>query len=73
MMKGMNFYLPSKATTLTFLSFFYSPLLYVTFWSLSMYDLYTPVERYEEEVTKLKDAINDVDDNKEIVRLLTSL
>ncbi|XP_057313993.1 THO complex subunit 2-like [Hydractinia symbiolongicarpus] len=43
-----------------------SPLLYVTFWSLSMYDLYTPVERYEEEVTKLKDAINDVDDNKEI-------
>lgn len=44
-----------------------SPLLYVTFWSLSMYDLYTPNERYKDEVEKLKVAMNAVDDNKEIV------
>jgi len=43
-----------------------SPLLYVTFWSLSMYDLYTPRERYVEEEKKLKVTKAGVDDNKEI-------
>ncbi|XP_066928394.1 THO complex subunit 2-like [Clytia hemisphaerica] len=42
-----------------------SPLLYVTFWSLSMYDLYTPSDRYDEEKAKLKKSINEIDDNKE--------
>ena len=32
-----------------------------------MYDLYTPNERYKDEVEKLKGAMNAVDDNKEIV------
>ena len=45
----------------------FSPLLYVTFWSMSMYDLYTPIERYEEEISKLEVSIMDVDENKEIV------
>ena len=32
-----------------------------------MYDLYTPEECYEEECGKLKLAVADVDNNKEIV------
>lgn len=43
-----------------------SPLLYVTFWSLSMYDVYTPEERYDEETRKIKISIDEIDDNKEI-------
>lgn len=33
-----------------------SPEFYVTFWSLSMYDLRVPVEMYEKEITRLKNA-----------------
>ena len=50
------------------MSILFSPLLYVTFWSLSMYDLYIPSDRYEEEIQKLKKTLSEVDDNKEIVR-----
>ena len=49
---------------------FFSPLLYVSFWSMSMYDLYCPVERYKIEVGKLKTSMQEVDDNKEIVRAI---
>ena len=45
-----------------------SPLLYVTFWSMTMYDLNAPKERYDAEIEKLKVAITDVDMSKEIVR-----
>jgi Transcription factor/nuclear export subunit protein 2. len=48
----------------------FSPLLYVTFWSLSMYDLYTPSDRYEEEICKLKRSINGIDDSKEFVSIM---
>ncbi|XP_065885468.1 THO complex subunit 2-like isoform X2 [Dysidea avara] len=36
--------------------------LYTTFWSLSLYDLYVPATRYEEEVGKLEQAIKALDD-----------
>jgi THO complex subunit 2 len=42
-----------------------SPLLYVSFWSLSMYDLYSPVERYDLEITKLQNIVNDLEGSKE--------
>lgn len=32
-----------------------------------MYDLYTPSDRYDEEVVKLKKNIGEIDDNKEFV------
>lgn len=34
-----------------------------------MYDVYTPEERYEEEIRKVKVSIDDVDENKEIVSI----
>ena len=34
-----------------------------------MYDLYTPSDRYEEEIGKLKRNIDDMDDNKEFVSI----
>ena len=37
---------------------------------MSMYDLYCPVERYKIEVGKLKTSMQEVDDNKEIVRAI---
>jgi len=43
-----------------------SPQLYTVFWSLSMYELYVPTERYEAEIHKLKSAFNNIDDNKEL-------
>ncbi|CAH3196125.1 unnamed protein product, partial [Porites evermanni] len=43
-----------------------SPQLYVTFWALSMYDLYVPLERYEQELTKLKQQLTQLDDNKDM-------
>ena len=45
----------------------FSPQLYVTFWALSMYDLYVPLERYEQELTKLKQQLTQLDDNKDMV------
>nr|XP_037284733.1 THO complex subunit 2-like [Rhipicephalus microplus] len=35
-----------------------SPQFYVTFWSLSMYDLYVPTSSYQREIQKLRDASN---------------
>ncbi|XP_012547253.2 THO complex subunit 2 isoform X1 [Bombyx mori] len=37
-----------------------SPEFYVTFWSLSMYDLRVPVESYEREIERLKTAAANV-------------
>ena len=37
--------------------------LYTTFWSLSLYDLYVPVSRYDEEVNKAKQAMQALDDD----------
>ena len=34
-----------------------------------MYDLYTPSDRYDEEVVKLKKTIGEIDDNKEFVSI----
>lgn len=41
--------------------------MYVTFWALSMYDLYVPLERYDQELTKLKQQLAQLDDNKDMV------
>lgn len=50
------------------LYFSHSIKLYTTFWSLSLYDLYVPVTRYEEEVGKLEQAIKALDDSSDMVR-----
>lgn len=47
--------------------FVFSPQLYVTFWALSMFDLYVPTERYEQELSKLKQQQAQLDDNKDMV------
>ena len=47
--------------------FYFSPHLYVAFWSLTMYDLHVPVERYEAEKNKMNDLLNNLDENKELV------
>ena len=44
-----------------------SPQLYVTFWALSMFDLYVPTERYEQELNKLKLQLAQLEDNKDMV------
>ncbi|KAK2556060.1 THO complex subunit 2 [Acropora cervicornis] len=43
-----------------------SPQLYVTFWALSMFDLYVPTERYEQELNKLKLQVAQLEDNKDM-------
>ncbi|XP_028517932.1 THO complex subunit 2 isoform X2 [Exaiptasia diaphana] len=43
-----------------------SPQLYVTFWTLSMYDVHVPVERYEAEIQRFKAQIIQLEDNKEM-------
>ncbi|XP_023289928.1 THO complex subunit 2 isoform X2 [Orussus abietinus] len=43
-----------------------SPQFLVTFWSLSMYDLYVPVDSYQREVNKLKQLANQAADTKDI-------
>ncbi|XP_077559324.1 THO complex subunit 2-like protein isoform X3 [Haemaphysalis longicornis] len=42
-----------------------SPQFYVTFWSLSMYDLHVPTSSYQREVQKLRDASNS-EENKDM-------
>uniref|UniRef100_A0A3B3ZEY6 THO complex subunit 2 n=1 Tax=Periophthalmus magnuspinnatus TaxID=409849 RepID=A0A3B3ZEY6_9GOBI len=42
------------------------PNFYVTFWSLTMYDLAVPHVAYEREVNKLKAQIKAIEDNPEI-------
>ncbi|EGI68470.1 THO complex subunit 2 [Acromyrmex echinatior] len=43
-----------------------SPQFLVTFWSLSMYDLYVPVESYQREVGKLKQLAVQTVDSKDM-------
>ena len=47
-----------------------SPKLYATFWVLSLYDLYVPAGRYEDEIRKAREAIKDIDEKSDIVSLL---
>ena len=42
--------------------------LYTTFWSLSLYDLYTPTGRYDDEINKAKQAIREIENNPDMVR-----
>lgn len=44
-----------------------SPQFLVTFWSLSMYDLYVPVESYQREISKLKQLAAQTADSKDMV------
>ncbi|XP_043830646.1 THO complex subunit 2-like [Dromiciops gliroides] len=43
-----------------------SPQFYVTFWTLTMYDLAVPHNSYEREVHKLKVQMKAIDDNQEM-------
>ncbi|XP_048589854.1 THO complex subunit 2 isoform X3 [Nematostella vectensis] len=43
-----------------------SPQLYVTFWSLSMYDVHVPVDRYELEIQRFKQQIVQLEENKDL-------
>ncbi|XP_047355707.1 THO complex subunit 2 isoform X2 [Vespa velutina] len=43
-----------------------SPQFLVTFWSLSMYDLYVPVESYQREINKLKQLAIQAADSKDM-------
>ena len=45
----------------------HSHRMYATFWSLSLPDLYVPLGRYEEEITKQKQIIHDIEDNIDLV------
>lgn len=45
------------------------PQFYVTFWSLTMYDLAVPHSAYEREINKLKVQIKAIEDNPEIVSI----
>ncbi|XP_030637187.1 THO complex subunit 2 [Chanos chanos] len=42
------------------------PQFYVTFWSLSMYDLAVPHDAYEREVNKLKSQVKALEDNTDM-------
>ncbi|XP_071787081.1 THO complex subunit 2-like isoform X1 [Asterias amurensis] len=44
-----------------------SPQFYCTFWTLSMYDLYVPDMSYDKEVNKIKQQVNSLEDNKDMV------
>ena len=41
--------------------------LYSTFWSLSLYDLYVPSSRYDDEINHAKQASRDVESNSDMV------
>lgn len=43
-----------------------SPRFFVTFWTLSMYDLEVPKQSYERETEKLKLQISQTEDNKDL-------
>lgn len=47
-----------------------SPQFLVTFWSLSMYDLYVPVDSYQREINKLKALATQAADSKDLVSSL---
>lgn len=42
--------------------------LYATFWSLSLYDLYVPTGRYDDEINHAKQASKDVENNSDLVK-----
>ena len=44
-----------------------SPQFLVTFWSMSMYDLFVPAESYQREINKLKQHAAQAADSKEMV------
>ena len=39
----------------------------MTFWTLSMYDLYVPTAAYEKQITLLQQQISHIEDNKDMV------
>ncbi|XP_048243407.1 THO complex subunit 2-like [Haliotis rufescens] len=43
-----------------------SPQFYLTFWSLSMYDLAAPTPAYEKQIQQLNSQINAIDDNRDM-------
>ena len=43
--------------------------LYAIFWSLSLYDLYVPTKRYEDEISKAKQAIKELGDSQDMVSI----
>lgn len=45
-----------------------SPQFFVTFWSLSMYDLQVPHDSYQKEINKLKQLSQMAADSKDSVR-----
>lgn len=47
--------------------------LYSTFWALSLYDLYVPTGRYEDEISHAKQASRDVENNSDLVRKICML
>lgn len=48
-----------------------SPQFFVTFWSLSMYDLQVPHDSYQKEITKLKQLSNQAADSKDSVSFIS--
>lgn len=40
------------------------PEFYISFWQLTLYDIYVPVEQYQVEVNKLKHAVNVMDNDR---------
>src|SRR5690348_8919981 len=43
-----------------------TPQLYVTFWTLSMYDLHVPTSSYQREIEKIKKNIQQLDESREV-------
>lgn len=50
-----------------------SPRFLVTFWSLTMYDLYVPTESYQREVNKIKQLSLAAMDSKDVVSVLIKI
>jgi len=47
-----------------------SPQFLVTFWSLTMYDLFVPNDSYQREINKIKQLSLQVMDSKDMVRFI---
>ncbi|KAL3879965.1 hypothetical protein ACJMK2_032241 [Sinanodonta woodiana] len=45
-----------------------SPQFYVTFWSLSMYDIGVPSAAYDKQIQQLNSQISSIDDNKDMAQ-----
>lgn len=50
-----------------------SPQFLVTFWSLTMYDLYIPLESYQREINKIKQLSLAAMDSKDSVSFFTEI